>query len=72
MVPLIAGYPSITLCSLDRSGRNPNFHSKADTPERVDPEAVERAIDFVEELVRRIDVAMAPEDATRTPAQAPS
>jgi hypothetical protein len=33
---------------------------KSDTPNRVEPEAVEQAIDFVEELVRRIDVAMAP------------
>jgi Iap family predicted aminopeptidase len=70
VIPLMRGYPSITVCSLDRSGRIPNFHSKRDTPDRVDPEAVERAIDFVEEIVRRIDVAMAPDRASPIPAQA--
>jgi hypothetical protein len=64
------GYPSITLCSLDRNGRIPNFHRKSDTPDRVDPEAVERAVDFVEEVVRRIDGAMAPAPATPAPAEA--
>jgi hypothetical protein len=70
VIPAMRGYPSITLCSLDPRGRIPNFHKKSDTPTNVDPEAVERAIDFVEEVVRRIDRAMAPEPATPLPAEA--
>jgi Iap family predicted aminopeptidase len=70
VIPLMQGYPSITICSLDRSGRIPNFHRNSDTPDRVDPDAVEQAVDFVEELVRRIDRAFAPEPATPLPAEA--
>jgi hypothetical protein len=70
VIPLMGGYSSITLCSLDRSGRISNFHSKSDTLDRVDPEAVERAVDFVEEVVRRIDRAMAPEPTIPLPAEA--
>jgi peptidase M28-like protein len=70
VIPAMRGYSSITLCSLDRNGRIPNFHAKTDTPDRVEPDAVERATDFVEEVVRRIDAAMAPAPATPTPAEA--
>jgi hypothetical protein len=70
VIPLMRGYLSITLCSLDRRGRIPNFRMKSDTPDRVEPEALARAIDFVEELVRRIDGAMAPEPATPLRAEA--
>ena len=35
----------------------PEFHRTTDTPERIEAEAVERATDFVESVVRRIDDA---------------
>jgi hypothetical protein len=58
----MAGFPSITICCLDEHGRMPEFHRTTDTPDRMDPAAVERATDFVERLVRRIDAAYTPRD----------
>jgi peptidase M28-like protein len=69
VVPLMRGYPSITLCSLEH-GRIPNFHRPSDTVENVDPRAVETAADLVEGLVRRIDGAFAQESAARMPSRA--
>jgi hypothetical protein len=40
----------------------PEFHRTTDTPDRMDPASVERATDFVESLVRRIDAAYTPRD----------
>ena len=58
----MAGFPSITICCLDAHGRLPEFHRTTDTPERIEPDAVERATDFVEQIVRRIDDVYAPRD----------
>jgi Peptidase family M28 len=70
VVPLMRGYPSITLCALE-NGRIPNFHRPSDTVENLDPGAVEAAADFVEALVRRIDEAFAQEpSAARMPSSA--
>jgi hypothetical protein len=71
VIPLMQGHLSITLCSLDRRDRVPNFRMKSDTPERIEPEAVARAIDFVEDLARRIDGAMAPEPSAASANVAP-
>ena len=59
----MAGFPSITVCCLDAHGRLPEFHRTTDTPVRVDAGAVERATDFVENIVRRIDDLYAPREA---------
>jgi hypothetical protein len=64
-LPAARGLPSITLCGRDARGRMPNLHRTTDTPDRIEPDAVERAADFVEELVRRIDRAHAPRDEER-------
>jgi hypothetical protein len=70
VVPLMRGYPSITLCALE-NGRIPNFHRPADTVENIDPGAVEAAADSVEKLVRQIDGAFAQEpSAARMPSSA--
>jgi hypothetical protein len=70
VVPLMRGYPSITLCALE-NGRIPNFHRPADTVENIDPAAVEAAADSVEKLVRQIDGAFAQEpSAARMPSSA--
>jgi hypothetical protein len=70
VVPLMRGYPSITLCALE-NGRIPNFHRPSDTVENIDPGAVEAAADSVEELVRRIDGAFYQEaSAARMPSSA--
>jgi Peptidase family M28 len=70
VVPLMRGYPSITLCTLE-NGRIPNFHRPADTVENIDPGAVEAAAESVEQLVRQIDGAFAQEpSAARMPSSA--
>ena len=58
----MAGFPSITICCVDAHGRLPEFHRTTDTPQRLDSEAVERATDFVESVVRRLDALYAPRD----------
>jgi hypothetical protein len=58
----MAGFPSVTICCLDAHGRLPEFHRTTDTPERIEPDAVERATDFVEQIVRRIDAVYAPRE----------
>jgi hypothetical protein len=70
VVPLMRGYPSITLCALE-NGRIPNFHRPSDTVEHIDPSSVEAAADSVEALVRQIDGAFAQEaSAARMPSSA--
>jgi Peptidase family M28 len=70
VVPAMRGYPSITLCALER-GRIPNFHRPSDTVENIDSGAVEDATDFLEELVRGIDAAFPQESsAARMPSSA--
>jgi hypothetical protein len=58
----MSGFAAITICCLDAHGRMPEFHRTTDTPERIQPDAVERATDFVESIVRRIDAVYRPRD----------
>jgi hypothetical protein len=62
------GHAAITLTCLDDRGRIQHSHRPSDTPENVDPAAVERATDTVERLVRLIDEAVAAERLPRTAA----
>ena len=55
VLPAMQGFPSITLCSADERGRVPHHKLPLGYRRNVDPEAVEAAVDFVHELVRRID-----------------
>jgi hypothetical protein len=50
-----AGFPAVTLRCLNALDYAPNYHSPADTPDRVEPEALERAFGFCSELIERID-----------------
>ncbi len=59
----MAGFPSITVCCLDARRRMPELHRTTDTPERIEAGSVERATDFVEAVVRRIDALYAPREA---------
>jgi hypothetical protein len=54
------GFSSLTICCTDQHGRIPNYHRQSDTPEQVEPEAIESAVDFAEQLVRRIDSDLMP------------
>ena len=63
------GHAAITLTCLNDRGRIEHSHRPSDTPENVDPGAVERATDTVERLVRLIDEAVAAERRPRAAAQ---
>jgi hypothetical protein len=62
------GHAAITLTCLDDRGRIEHSHRPSDTAENVDPDAVERATDTVERLVRLIDEGVAVERRPRTAA----
>lgn len=54
--PRLAGFRSISILGADEDGAPPpGYHTKGDTLDRIDPEVLDRAHDFVLELVRRID-----------------
>lgn len=55
------GHPALTIACLDEHGRITRSHRPGDTPEHVDPDALERAVDTVERLVRSVDDAVAAE-----------
>jgi hypothetical protein len=60
VIPTSRGFSSVTVCCTDGDGRIPNFHRSSDSPEQIEPAAVEQAIDFVEGLVRSIDRNLVP------------
>jgi hypothetical protein len=54
--PTLAGYAAITVCGLAENGLpGLEYHTPRDTPERIEPEALERAQGFALELVRQLD-----------------
>jgi hypothetical protein len=57
----LAGFPAITLCCREALDYAPEHHRVGDVPARVDDRALERAIGFCSELVRRLDADLGPE-----------
>lgn len=55
LVARLAGCPAITIGTAGELDHSPNYHQTTDTPERLDPAALERAYAFVLELARRAD-----------------
>jgi hypothetical protein len=53
--PRIFGYPSTTISCLDDGVPPPWYHTRGDTPDRIEPAALERAHGFTVELVRLLD-----------------
>jgi Peptidase family M28 len=53
--PRVRGHRSIGITSLNDDGYVPDRHTTSDTPEHVDPAALERAHGFALELVRQLD-----------------
>jgi hypothetical protein len=51
----VRGYPAISITCLNERGFVPGYHHPTDVPERIDPDALDRAHDFALELVRRLD-----------------
>ncbi|HEV2075596.1 MAG TPA: M28 family peptidase [Thermoleophilaceae bacterium] len=54
------GHRAITISCLDELDHQPHQHQPTDTPERVDPEALERAVQFCSKLLERIDQSLVP------------
>ena len=54
------GYPAITISCLNALDYAPHYHQPTDTPERIDPDALERGSDFCAELVELIDERIGP------------
>jgi hypothetical protein len=50
-----AGYPAITVTCRNALDYTPEHHQLSDTAERIDPQAVERAVGFCSELLERLD-----------------
>ncbi|MFL5887216.1 MAG: M28 family metallopeptidase [Thermoleophilaceae bacterium] len=49
------GFPAITISCLNALDYDPTYHQATDTPENIDPEALERAFGFCSELIELID-----------------
>jgi hypothetical protein len=51
----LAGFPAIALTAAADDGYVPDVHLPTDTPENLDPAALEGAYDFALELIRQLD-----------------
>ena len=55
MRPRLAGYDALTITCRDELDLVPALRTFADTPEELDPEALEGAHAFTLELIRQLD-----------------
>jgi Peptidase family M28 len=55
MPPRLAGFPATAITCLGELNFVPGYHTPADTPDRIDPAALDRAHGFALELVRALD-----------------
>ncbi|MEA2404509.1 MAG: hypothetical protein QOE08_1156, partial [Thermoleophilaceae bacterium] len=56
-----AGFPAISVSCLNALDRAPNHHRATDTPDQIDPEALERAYGFCSVLIELIDERIGPD-----------
>ena len=56
-----AGYPSISISTLNALDYAPHHHLPGDVPERIDEEALERAFRFCSELIELLDEEVGPD-----------
>lgn len=56
-----AGFPAITITSRNALDYAPHWHQPTDTPDRIEPDALERTYEFCCTLVERLDEAVGPE-----------
>ena len=54
LIPLRAGYPTASICSVDEYMLPSNYHSPTDTPDRVDYECVAQGVRMVHAATRRL------------------
>ena len=52
---MIAKVPAITLIGLERDGFAPHWHMPSDTFDKMDEAIMERAFNFADRIIRRID-----------------
>ena len=57
----VAGYPSISIGCANEHGYPTHYHQPSDTPETIDPDALQRAYEFCSELIELIDERIGPE-----------
>lgn len=55
------GNPAVKVSCLNALDYQPNYHQATDTPDRVDPAALERAVEFCSALIERIDKRVGPD-----------
>lgn len=55
-----AGYPAITITARNALDYAPHWHQHTDTPDRIDPEALDRTYEFCCALVERLDGSVGP------------
>jgi hypothetical protein len=60
VIPLTRGFSAITVCCADEHDRLPHYHRHSDTPDQIDPEALDNAVDFTQKLIRGIDREIVP------------
>ncbi len=56
VIPSRAGYPTATLCSMDRNKTLSNYHQMSDTPDNVDYRTVRHALLLTEAVARELAV----------------
>jgi hypothetical protein len=59
-IPLGRGYSTITICATDESGRVPGRNQQSDTIDRIEPRAIEAAVEICEGLARAINSQLVP------------
>jgi hypothetical protein len=63
-----AGYPAMSIGCLNAMDYVPTYHQYTDTPENIDPDALERAFNFCTDLIELIDQRIGPDLERDTPA----
>jgi Zn-dependent M28 family amino/carboxypeptidase len=58
-VPTLHGYRAIQITCLPELNIAPHYHQPSDTPDHLQPEALERAFEFCSQLIQRIDQRLA-------------
>lgn len=54
------GYPAVSIACLNALDYYPHYHQPTDTPDKVEPEALERVYGFCAELIELIDTRIGP------------
>ncbi|MBI5489108.1 MAG: M28 family peptidase [Deltaproteobacteria bacterium] len=55
LVPAVRGLRAMALLALDEDDYPPNYHWHTDSPDNIDPRALDHTLDFTLRLLRRID-----------------